>query len=122
MKGIFISYRRQDQFVTLLHGIQMIGRGGSAEPDVGANRVLRQPYAVTVKASQFKHASRVASGGRMSSSVSPMRRRLAAVSLRSLGVRRGALTGRVRSVVKRVVSLEGTKAAGRWPGKGKDAQ
>ena len=60
--------------------------------------------------------------GRMSSSVSPMRRRLAAVSLRSLGVRRGALTGRVRSVVKRVVSLEGTKAAGRWPGKGKDAQ
>lgn len=60
--------------------------------------------------------------GRMSSSVSPMRRRLAAVSLRSLGVRRGALTCWVRSVVKRVVSLEGTKAAGRWPGKGKDAQ
>ena len=49
--------------------------------------------------------------GRMSSSVSPVKRRVAAVSPRSLGLRRGALAARLRMVVARVIGAVRARTA-----------
>ncbi len=60
--------------------------------------------------------------GRMCSSVSPMRRRIATVSPRSLGLRRGALARHLWSGAMRVVGTVRAGMAGRSPRPRKDAQ